>query len=302
MAYRRLESLQRQLTTSSEVKSWYNKILNEYFEEGIIERVNDQIEGSAGIYYMPHSVEQKLLPRGQWIYGKIEELIKSADGMIRSAKILMPNHKILQRPLNKIYPLEIRPVPDPLGEENPPNMEHDSQDPPPTRSRIHVARESKSRALGNIREFEADLDRSVTPTSGSSSVSSFVMAMLALLVIDPAAAQVNDIRCYNGTVFIIPPKGKFELCFNQECRTFNGINEEMKLALPTSPLPHAVGVKIRWSLHNELISAAEWCEPPDTNPSDYEYYSNTWYTRANAHSNGIRLSAQLHEAYCRNDM
>ncbi|KAK6763516.1 hypothetical protein RB195_024005 [Necator americanus] len=46
-------------------------------------------------------VEQELLPRGQWVHGKIEDLVRSADGMIRSAKILMPIRKILRRPLIK---------------------------------------------------------------------------------------------------------------------------------------------------------------------------------------------------------
>ncbi|KHJ88515.1 integrase core domain protein [Oesophagostomum dentatum] len=53
-------------------------------------------------------IEQELIPRGSWMYGKITEIITSKDGLIRTAKILQPNRKIIQRPLNKIFPLEIR--------------------------------------------------------------------------------------------------------------------------------------------------------------------------------------------------
>lgn len=53
-------------------------------------------------------IEQDLLPRGSWPYGKITEIIASSDGLVRSAKILMPNKNLIHRPLNKIYPLEIR--------------------------------------------------------------------------------------------------------------------------------------------------------------------------------------------------
>ncbi|VDO05473.1 unnamed protein product [Haemonchus placei] len=52
-------------------------------------------------------VEQDSLPRGSWCYGKIIEVVRSADNMIRSVKILMPNKHIWHRPLSKIYPLEI---------------------------------------------------------------------------------------------------------------------------------------------------------------------------------------------------
>ncbi|KAK6756022.1 hypothetical protein RB195_014422 [Necator americanus] len=45
--------------------------------------------------------------RQNWPYGKVMEVMTSADGLIRSAK-LMPNQRIIQRSLNKIFHLEIR--------------------------------------------------------------------------------------------------------------------------------------------------------------------------------------------------
>ncbi|KAK6735924.1 hypothetical protein RB195_018905 [Necator americanus] len=159
-------------------------------------------------------VEQELLPRAQWVYGKIEDLVRSADGMIRSAKILMPSRKILQRPVNKIYPLEIRSVPDNQQsvERNSEIMDNDIHIPTTTQSRNHLARTSKSRALDVIREFETDLDRSMTPTSARSTVSCLITAMLSLFLINPGNAQPNtSITCNEGIAFITPPRGQFEL-------------------------------------------------------------------------------------------
>ncbi|KHJ87661.1 integrase core domain protein [Oesophagostomum dentatum] len=56
-------------------------------------------------------LEQDLIPRGCWSYGRIIAIVKSADGLIRSAKIILPNRNVIQRPLNRIFPLEIRSLP-----------------------------------------------------------------------------------------------------------------------------------------------------------------------------------------------
>ena len=46
------------------------------------------------------------LPRGSWRIGRIVDLVKSADGEIRSAKVLLPTRKVLGRPLKLLYPIE----------------------------------------------------------------------------------------------------------------------------------------------------------------------------------------------------
>ena len=54
-------------------------------------------------------VEDENLKRMDWKIGKIEELIQSKDGEIRSAKIVtITNGKksYMRRPINKLYPIE----------------------------------------------------------------------------------------------------------------------------------------------------------------------------------------------------
>ncbi|VDP12422.1 unnamed protein product [Onchocerca flexuosa] len=47
-------------------------------------------------------------PRGIWTLAKITKLNVSKDGRIRSAQIEMPHGKSLNRPINMLYPLEVR--------------------------------------------------------------------------------------------------------------------------------------------------------------------------------------------------
>ena len=46
------------------------------------------------------------LPRGAWQMGRIKELVNSRDGEVRFAKIVLPNNKIIGRPLNVLFPME----------------------------------------------------------------------------------------------------------------------------------------------------------------------------------------------------
>ena len=53
--------------------------------------------------------------RGAWRMGRIKELIKSGDGQVRSARILLPNNKVIGRPINLLFPTEC-PTTDEAGE------------------------------------------------------------------------------------------------------------------------------------------------------------------------------------------
>ncbi|KAK6762531.1 hypothetical protein RB195_023306 [Necator americanus] len=167
------------------------------------------------------------------------------------------------RPVNEIYPLEIRSEPDNQQsiERSSEIMDNDIHIPTTTQSRNHLARISKSRALDVIREFETDLDRSMTPTSARSTVSCLITAMLSLFLINPIDAQPNNsIICNEDITFIIPPRGQFELCFDHECKSFKNVTEEIRYTLPVPPLDNPVTVEIRFYLRNEVIAMIEKCE------------------------------------------
>ncbi|XGW34163.1 hypothetical protein V3C99_018183 [Haemonchus contortus] len=55
VAIKRLASLQNQLKMHSDQAFWYSKILNDYENQGIIERVFEKDQDAVGTYYMPHS-------------------------------------------------------------------------------------------------------------------------------------------------------------------------------------------------------------------------------------------------------
>ena len=42
-----------------------------------------------------------------WKLGRLVQLIHSNDGEIRSAKVVLSSRKVISRPLNLLYPLEI---------------------------------------------------------------------------------------------------------------------------------------------------------------------------------------------------
>ena len=45
--------------------------------------------------------------RGNWRFGRIKQLVKSRDGLVRSAKIELASGKEIGRPVNLLYPLEL---------------------------------------------------------------------------------------------------------------------------------------------------------------------------------------------------
>ena len=56
-------------------------------------------------------IEEKHIPRCRWKIGKVEEFWKSKDGFNRGCKLRLVGKKgsyFIRRPVNKLYPLEIR--------------------------------------------------------------------------------------------------------------------------------------------------------------------------------------------------
>ena len=46
-------------------------------------------------------------PRATWQLGRVTDVVRSHDNLVRSARVLMPNKRILTRPVNLLYPLEL---------------------------------------------------------------------------------------------------------------------------------------------------------------------------------------------------
>uniref|UniRef100_A0A1I7W6K0 DUF5641 domain-containing protein n=1 Tax=Heterorhabditis bacteriophora TaxID=37862 RepID=A0A1I7W6K0_HETBA len=69
-------------------------------------------------------IEHELSPHRMWHYGLVIELVKNSDGEIRSVKLRGPNGRTLHRPINKLYPMEIRAT-SPLGIVTTTNMHGD---------------------------------------------------------------------------------------------------------------------------------------------------------------------------------
>jgi hypothetical protein len=47
-------------------------------------------------------------PRLFWQIGRIQDLVKSSDGAIRSAMVRKANARIISRPINLLHPLELQ--------------------------------------------------------------------------------------------------------------------------------------------------------------------------------------------------
>lgn len=52
-------------------------------------------------------VNEPEIPRGMWKLARIKEIKRGSDGEARNAIIEMPHGKLLSRPINVLYPLEI---------------------------------------------------------------------------------------------------------------------------------------------------------------------------------------------------
>lgn len=52
-------------------------------------------------------VNEPEIPRGMWKLARIKEIKRGSDGEARNAIIEMPHGKLLSRPINVLYSLEI---------------------------------------------------------------------------------------------------------------------------------------------------------------------------------------------------
>ena len=93
-------------------------------------------------------VKDSILPRGCWKFGKVISLVKSKDGLIRSAKVRMPNGGTIGRPVSLLFPLEV------AGEELPESPRRDVEPQAVTEQNVRSrpVRKAAVQATKNIRK------------------------------------------------------------------------------------------------------------------------------------------------------
>lgn len=88
------------------------KIWRDEYIASLRERTQSEIKtGRIQSHYEPHINDIVLVKdncaRGQWKFGKIINLLKGRDNLIRSASVVIPSGKQIRRPLNLLYTLEV---------------------------------------------------------------------------------------------------------------------------------------------------------------------------------------------------
>ena len=53
-------------------------------------------------------LEEENIPRGEWKLAKVTEIVKSNDNEVRTVKLRMGGGRECNRPVNRVYSLEIR--------------------------------------------------------------------------------------------------------------------------------------------------------------------------------------------------
>ncbi|WKX93844.1 hypothetical protein Q1695_011255 [Nippostrongylus brasiliensis] len=206
-------------------------------------------------------IEQDLIPRGCWPYGKVVEIIPSQDGLVRSAKILMPNHRVIQRPLNKIYPLEIRSIDEKPAGEIPTDKDVTTSN--DTR-REKLPRSSKERALDFFRNMESDTH--VSHSRPSPAGAKFFALIAILSVVAPTRGanppKLSSISCANGVISVPPINSWFELCIDSECRSMMGTTRTLTYLLPVSPTEHGAKVILKTLTENGIRELSRNCDSP----------------------------------------
>ncbi|EPB66084.1 hypothetical protein ANCCEY_14825 [Ancylostoma ceylanicum] len=90
-----------------------------------------------------------------------------------------------------------------------------------------------------------------------------------MALISPTVAnQQPSITCYDGKVKIAPPAGSFQVCFDENCKTFDGVMQTLNFSLPISPHNSQTNVALILSSNKERLDYK--CDPPKY--CDHQYF------------------------------
>ena len=173
--------------------------------------------------------------------------------------ILLPNQKIVQRPVNKIFPLEIRSV----SEEPITQVEEASAEPLQTvekNVRKMPERASKMKAYDAIKQCGNRLNQSAHILKPTFSV--FLVAILTLVSPIKAQNSSSAISCYGGKVHIPSQGAPYTLCIDNDCRMIDNITHGMRYALPISPINTSASVRFSKVTGEGTHESILTCERP----------------------------------------
>ncbi|VBB35220.1 unnamed protein product, partial [Acanthocheilonema viteae] len=144
------------------------------------------------------SVEQEIvlinepkIPRGMWKLAKIKEIKRGRDGQIRNAIIELPHGKLLDRPVNLLYPLEV---------DDKEIKETNQQPIPETPIQHSEPEEPIARRTGRatqIQEGTRSITKSITNCL-------YLVALFLITAVETNAKQ--NCKWVSGTPFNIPQK------------------------------------------------------------------------------------------------
>ncbi|XGW10029.1 hypothetical protein V3C99_011922 [Haemonchus contortus] len=194
------------------------------------------------------------VPRSNWPLGRIVEVVRSSDGLVRSAKVITSSGKTSHRPIAKLVPLEIRSS---LTGENMTRTTATKSETEQIPQRASLPRKAKE----NARYYESTQDCDSPNSSRTANIHSLTRCLLypLLLLQFAVPSHAQPISCENGIVKITPAMSEYTLCFNQVCRPQTQ-NSSTLFTLPPSVHNPNVNVAIHSDNDTTSFSYTENCK------------------------------------------
>lgn len=89
---------------------WHNEYLIPLREQNNREHKGPRLQNNDVLQLNQIILIENLLPQNMWKLGKIIKFSNPHSTIIRNVQLLMLNKRIIYRPVNRIYPLEIAPI------------------------------------------------------------------------------------------------------------------------------------------------------------------------------------------------